>query len=152
MRPYFQNVSSVFRMFPQKLLRFSIASIFIPIYQKILGITPAMYIYFELPKIKLSLDKKNQDYSTSKQKVALFSSSFFFIFLRKIICSLIFFQRYHICRNCQSNFVMVNKNKKNKKRDTEFWSDFYFEYKTFCILCYQDQLAISPHCFVVTLL
>lgn len=131
MRPYFQNVSSVFRMFPQKLLRFSIASIFIPIYQKILGITPAMYIYFELPKIKLSLDKKNQDYSTSKQKVALFSSSFFFIFLRKIICSLIFFQRYHICRNCQSNFVMVNKNKKIKSVTRSSGQTFILSIKHF---------------------
>ena len=37
------------------------------------------------------------------------------------MCSLICFQKYQLCPNWNRNINMVNK---DKKRDTEFWSDF----------------------------
>ena len=112
----------------QKLSNFPIAGIFTPIYKKILRIAPTMYICLESSKLKLSHDIKIMIVAFQNKKLVFFILFFFMLirffslyFFRKIMCSLMPFQRYQICPNRQSNIDMVNK---NKKCDTEFWSDF----------------------------
>lgn len=82
-------------------------------------------------RLNFHLIQKNKIIARRNKKLLFFSSSFFFIFLRKIMCSLIFFQWYHICRNCESNFVMVNKNKKIKSVTRSSGQTFILSIKQF---------------------
>ena len=65
------------------------------------------------------------------------------------MCSLIPFLRYPICPNWQSNIDMVNK---NKKCDTDFWSDFSNLLFLYPVISLKIQCACShAECsFVIT--
>ena len=115
----------------QKLSKFPSACIYkkyiIYNIQKILRISLEMYIYFEPPKIKLLQDRKVTMITLqNKTFFHLCFSSFLFGFVYFIFFfsenNVLFNTIPGICPNWQSNFNMGNK---NKKCDSEFWSDVY---------------------------
>ena len=100
--------------------------IFTLIYTKIMRISGAIYIYiyYESPKINLLHDIKITIIAFLNKKLfwlSLLFAFFSFHFFWKLTCFLITFQQYQICPKWQSDIEKVNK---NKKCDSEFWSEF----------------------------